>query len=371
MAASNFAALGIAALVPLLRGDLGLSTAGVGLIASTLFLAAALTTFAGGALTDRVGPGAALAAAHLIAAFGVGVAATAHAAAVFYAGIALIGVGYGLLNPATNVLASEGIDRSRRGLAMSIKQTGATIGGAAGALALPPIAAVAGWRSAMALPIVTCGIVAGWGLRAHVPASARRPGGGGRAGGRPRLHRRLAIYGFAMAGVQIAIFGYITVYLVDEKSFTPVLAGAAVSVALMAGTVGRLLLGAVSDRLAHRRAACLIWAAAGAGASLVLLVTAPPWAVWPVLALLGFCAAGWNGVFHTIVAESAAPESAGRVSAVALFFVYAGSIATPPALGVLADGGEAWSLAWIAVAAVAVVAASSVATGSSAAGAVQ
>jgi MFS family permease len=360
MAASNVAGLGVLALVPFLKGELALSTTAIGLIASTLFCAAALTTFAGGALTDRIGALPTIIVAQAVAACGVLVAAVAGGAVAFYAGIALIGVCYGVLNPATNVLASAGIERGRRGLAMSIKQTGATVGGAAGALVLPLVAVAAGWRVAMLVPLVPCGLVAGWALRTQVPDRPRRdvrPGAG------PAVGRGLAAYGFAMAGVQIAIFAYLTVYLVDVKGLSPALAGLGAALALAAGTAGRLLWGVVSDRLGERRSVPLAVASAGAGAALDALVAAPPWALWPVLAVLGFCAAGWNGVYHAMVADGAPPDRAGRASAVALFFVYAGSIALPPALGLLASGGSSWSATWLATAAVAVVAGCGLAAG--------
>jgi MFS family permease len=364
MAASNVAGLGLLALVPSLKGELALSTTAIGLIASTLFCAAALTTFAGGALTDRIGAVPTIIVAQAAAVCGVVVAAVAGGAVAFYAGVALIGVCYGILNPATNVLASAGIERGRRGLAMSIKQTGATVGGAAGALLLPLVAAAAGWRVAMLVPLVPCGLVAAWALRTPVTDPLEggvRPGAGPGAG--PAVGRGLAAYGFAMAGVQIAIFAYLTVYLVDVKGLSPALAGLGAALALAAGTVGRLLWGVVSDRLGERRAVPLAVASAGAGAALVALIAAPPWALWPVLAVIGFCAAGWNGVYHAMVADGAAPDRAGRASAIALFFVYAGSIALPPGLGLLAGGGSSWSATWLATAAVAVMAGCGLAAG--------
>src|SRR5690606_2398020 len=75
-------------------------------------------------------------------------------------------------------------------------------------------------------------------------------------------------------------------------------------------------------------------------------------AVWIALALVGVCAVGWNGVFHAFLAESAPVGEIARTSAVAFVFVYGGSIAVPPLLGLVADDGAAWTTTWLLAAAV-------------------
>ena len=87
-------------------------------------------------------------------------------------------------------------------------------------------------------------------------------------------------------------------------------------------------------------------------ASLALLASDPgSAAIWPLIAVTGFAIVGWNGAYHALVAERAGPGGVGRASGDALFFVFAGSVAVPPLLGLLADATGSWQPLWAAAAA--------------------
>src|SRR5207237_1057342 len=78
------------------------------------------------------------------------VAALAGSLRTLLACLVLAGFGFSVLNPSTGKAVLEWFPPRGRGLAMGIKQTGLTLGGLVGALALPPAALVAGWRAAVA-----------------------------------------------------------------------------------------------------------------------------------------------------------------------------------------------------------------------------
>jgi MFS family permease len=149
MAASTFATLGTSGLAPYLRTSLHLSTFEVGLIPGLVFLGALAASVPAGRLTDRVGAGRALTVSQLGVAIGVAVAALASGRLTFFVGIALAGIGYGAVNPATNVLSTGLVPRRRRALFLSVKQMGVTLGGLTAGLTLPPIAQTVGWRVAL------------------------------------------------------------------------------------------------------------------------------------------------------------------------------------------------------------------------------
>jgi predicted MFS family arabinose efflux permease len=351
MAATNMGSLGVAALSPRIQRSFELSTTQIGLLLSVVFAAAALVSVHSGRLTDGFGARYAMAVSQLVAAAGIVIVASAPATPFLYAGTIVIGIGYGLLNPATNALASAGLPKRRRGLGMSIKQTGVTAGGAVAALVLPLLASWLGWRLALGLSALACAAAAAWAL---LPAD-----GAARGASRPALEGAITptrpilsttrAYGLIMAGIQLALFAYLPVYLHQAKGLSETAAGVGYFIALSCGTLGRLLWGMVSDA-ASKRALPLAMIALGSAAGIVALLLADGPLLWPALALVGLCGAGWNGVYHAFVTESAPPGAIGHTSAIALFYVYAGSITGPPLLGLVSDDGAAWSQTWLVAA---------------------
>jgi hypothetical protein len=73
--------------------------------------------------------------------------------------------------------------------------------------------------------------------------------------------------------------------------------------------------------------------------------------MWPLIAVSGFAVVGWNGAYHALVAERASPGAVGRSSGEALFFIFAGGVALPPLLGLLADATGSWKPLWATAAA--------------------
>ena len=104
MGTSTFATLGLGALAPYLRSTFNLSTFEVGALPALVFLGAFSVSIPSGRLTDRVGAGRALVISQLGVSAGIGLAAIAPNAEVFLVAVFLAGIGYGSVNPATNVL---------------------------------------------------------------------------------------------------------------------------------------------------------------------------------------------------------------------------------------------------------------------------
>lgn len=353
MVSANFVMLGIAALIPLIRRDFTLTTPEIGAVAAAPWLTAAVCGMRAARITDRYGPGIAVGVSQLFVVAATLVVAIAPNAAVFFIGVSLVGVGYAIVNPATNVLSTGAISGRRRGLAMSIKQTGVTVGGAVAGLTLPALAAAVGWRWALVVPALASLGVAVWGFALR------------RRGLREPLilfdrtiemsRSRLGLYGFAMAGVQVAIFGYLTVYLVDRLGYSPGVAGLGLSVALIAGSVGRICWGMASDRSADR-VRILQGISIGSAAALLLVPFAHHAMIWLLLIVVGLLSIGWNGTFHAVVAESAGAGGVGRATSFALIFLYIGNVSVPPLLGFVIDH-LSWSSFWFVEAGGGVIAA--------------
>jgi MFS family permease len=365
MASGAYATLGFAPLAPLIRADFSLERWQVGAITAIVFGGAALSSPASGRLTDRFGAPPMLAAAVAAVACGCGLAATASGAPLFLLGVGAVGLAYGLITPPTNVIVRAAPTTRHRSLLMSVKQVGVTIGGFVAGVTMPTIAEHAGWRFALLAPAAACSAVA-----LAVLASRRTlaqnsletgtaPAFGARQGAPPRgFALGVAGFGFVMGGLQLSFVTYLSLFLKEAHGYRLAAAGISLAVTMAAGTIGRLLCAVISDRFfADRRTAGLRLNALLSVAGMSGLAFLPSGVlIWPCVALVGFANIGWNGVYMTLVAESAPSGQIGRVSGRALRVVFGGAVVLPPLLGLVADHGG-WRVAWLAACVLAALAA--------------
>jgi MFS family permease len=355
LAAASLASIAYSANAPLIRATFDLTEVEVGAIASCIYLGATASSITSGRLTDSLGVGPVLAMSMLALSIGLVVSALAPVAAIFFAGLVIAGLGYGAVNPPTNVLANPANPR-RRALSMSIKQSGVPLGGILAGFIVPVVAAVTDWRWSLLIPIVACAGLALFSaqLGPMSPASAEDAGANG-----PRTGLRLAhayTYGFLVAGVQVAVFIFLAVYLVDERGFDPGRAGASLAILLIGGLIGRPGWGWISDRLHDDRVRVLQVAAVLSATFLALLPLADgPWLV-PVMIGVGLCSVGWNGVFLALLTEIVPANLIGSTTGVAMLLVHLGAVLLPPIIGLVAAMTGGWLLAWLLCAAATMVA---------------
>jgi MFS family permease len=316
-----------------------------------------------GRLTDRIGAGRALVGGQLGVALGIGVATLAPGRTLFFIGVGIAGLGYGAVNPATNVLSTSLVPRRRRGLFLSVKQTGVTLGGLIAGIALPRLADAIGWREALLVPIgmlLVSALAAVWVARRETIGWFDLPA---QASAGTIVHLRVpgpkvtAVFGFVSSGIQLSVAAYLTVFLVDTHHFSRPNAGLALSVAFGAGCVGRVAWGSISDRFFASHATTLVISSGGSLVGLAMISAGVHGVLlWLVIALVGFCSIGWNGVYMALLTDRAGDVKLGQATGRGLMFLYGGVVVLPPLLGALHDTVRSWSTVW-AVACGAVLAA--------------
>lgn len=349
LGAGAFALVGASVLAPLLRGDLGLGATGVGAIASAGYFGALLTSRFAGGLADRMNPELVIVMGLCLVAAGSGLAAIAPGPALFYIGIVTLGCGYGTVNPATSVLANP-VTARRRGLAMSLKQSGVPLGGMAAGAVLPTLGHLAGWRVALAATGLVCLLVCVWAGSAAGRSKFRRTGkAAGPVGVLPSgAVLRLPVgysYGLMMAGVQVTLFAMLTVFLVESRGFSSPEAGLGASLLLVGGLLGRPAWGILSDLHPSSRLAVLQANALVGAFGIALLPFAPTAVLLVALPFIGLGAAGWNGVYIAAVAEAGA-DSVGGSTGMALTLVNVGGVLGPLGAGAIVEHLGGWAWAW-------------------------
>jgi MFS family permease len=351
----------LGALSPILVATFALSKVQLGALFTALMLGSACFTALTGVLTDRWGERRMV----LISGAAMTVALLAATLVPSYpwvvAWIGVFGAAYAASTPAGARAVLAWFDRDR-GFAMGVRQTGVPVGGLFGALSLPLVAHVAGYRGAFAFAaavVAVTTVIAVIGYRESADGRAPSATLASVARGMRALARDPRLIGVTLTcmilvSVQLAMNAFLTVTGVATVGTSPAVAALAFACAQGAAAAGRLGWGFLSDRVLHGERlvpfAVICVLAALASAALAML---RPGAVVPLFAaalVLGFSGAGWNGLMAAALAEVGGAERAASALGLALTAIFLTSSLAPAAFGGLADH-TSLRAAWLSAAA--------------------
>jgi MFS transporter, ACS family, hexuronate transporter len=367
-ASTALSALAVAPLAPFLVTSVGLTRGQVGLLLPAVYLGGVMMSLPAGWLTDRLGVRATLALGQALAGVMVALAGLVGTRLpLLLACLVVAGFGFSVCNPATGKAVMEWFAPRERGVAMGIKQTGLTLGGVAGALALPPLAVGFGWREALMIAggVSIAGAVAvalGYtqpDLAVAAPATPRPELRDLGAVLRRRGVQALFVCGFLLSVAQSALLAYLALFATESFALSAIAAGWLLALTQAGGTASRLLLGFVSDRLfgGRRRPGVIITALITALAFAVMaLGEALPLPLVAALApVAGAGAFGWVGLYFALVAEIGGARTAGLLTGVAVAAAWSGVLIGPPLFGLVLEATGSYGPAWLMLAAVGVV----------------
>ncbi len=321
-ATAALSTLGPATIAPDLAAGLGLSPRLIGYQVTFIYIGAVATSTLGGALVARLG--ACRTSQLALCLIGLGAALMAAGwLPLMAAGSTVMGLGYGLTNPAASHLIMRFATGPRMNLVFSIKQTGVPWGGMVAGLVLPTVALLFGWRVALltitllalAIALALQPARAGWDDdRDPARGVGRNPLAGVRLVWRIPGLRWLSIAGLMLAVSQLCLLSFLVTLLVEDLDYDLVRAGFVVSVVHVVGVIGRITWGVVADRL--RDGLGVMLALVGVIIVVALGATAvtpewPPLLVVGLFALFGATAVGWNGVYMAEIARLAPAAPAG------------------------------------------------------------
>jgi len=309
-----------ALLIPHLLAQ-GMPFAAAGLFAAAPTIGLVLTLIAWGAVTDRVGERVVIAGGLALTTLTV-VAAWVTAGDPLLLGAAFLAVG--MTSASTNAASGRVVvgwfPRERRGLAMGIRQMSQPLGVTLAALTVPVLAESHGVRAALVLPFALCAVLTvlcAVGIvdpprpaRAAPTTAGARPANPYRTTG---FLWRVHLVSVLLVVPQFTLSTYGLVWLVGLGWSTPA-AGLLVGASQFVGAVGRILVGAWSDRAGSRVGPLRVVAVAAAVVMGVLaLVDVSHWAAAAVfLVVATSVTVADNGLAYTSVAEAAGPSWSGR-----------------------------------------------------------
>ena len=358
---ANVGPLGIPSIAPLIREGLDLSVAQAGSFLSAYYIGPVLMSLPAGWLADRWGVRGAMILGQALIAVGLGAVALAPTFSFIVLILVLAGAGYGVLNPTTTKAGMAWFPPNQRATVVGLKQVGLPFGGALGALVMPPVALIFGWRAAVGVAAAVVGLLAilTWALYRDLPEPEPR----GPAAARPRFwavmaNRDLWLVGVStliFAGVQTVFLAFLVLYLHDVAQIALVVAAKYLVTAQASGAAGRIAFGLLSDRFFGGRRR-IVLAIAGVGSiacALALSTVAPgsgPWRLAPLAVGIGLFGVGWNGVQHTLMAELAGPRAAGTAVGLGLAISSLGVTVCPPIFGIAVEHLGGFGPAWLALA---------------------
>lgn len=360
---TSFAALSVQPLAPFLQKDLALRHVDIGIFTSVFYLGAFFLSFPIGWVVDRFGASWVLAATQiLVGGFILGLSSV-HTFATGCLFLLLAGIGYAGITPATGKAVMCWFSWNDRGTAMSIKQTGIPLGGAAAAAMVPALAYGFSWRIALVASgtaAIASGLLSLLLYREPVAEERRMETASFAytrwAGMLDILRNRdimlLSILMIPFMALQMVLVTYLLLFLKDALARSILVAGAYLSLAHIGGVAGRLTWGGVSDYLCCGRRKAVLIAIGGISAAMCLACSylspgLPSWLLLVVVFAFGFSAIGWNGIYLTLVAELAGADRAGTATGASLSIIYLGVLFGPPLFGFLVDRTGSYSSSWL------------------------
>jgi MFS family permease len=331
-------------LIPLLHLDRGVPLAQAGLLAAAPSVGMVMALVAWGAVADRHGERWVIAGGlALTAAF-----AFAAAAVPGYVGLGVLLVLGGAAAASTSAASGRVVigwfPRSRRGLAMGIRQISQPLGVAVAALAVPPLASHLGiWAPLSLAGGLTAVLAAACAVGiANPPRVPARPAAGGERPFNPyregmfltRIHLLSAL--LVVPQFTLSTFGLI--WLITGLHWNVTAAGAVIAAAQFIGAFGRIGVGLASDRVGSRTRV-LRWVAVSGVVVMLALAGCGGlhWAVASAVVLIvaSTVSVADNGLSFTSVAEAAGPSWSGKALGIQNTGQFIAAAAVGPGIGAL------------------------------------
>ncbi len=331
-------------LIPLLHLDRGVPLAQAGLLAAAPSVGMVMALVAWGAVTDRYGERWVIAGGLALTA----VFAFAAAAVPGYVGLGIFFVLGGAAAASTSAASGRVVigwfPRSRRGLAMGIRQISQPLGVAVAALAVPTLASGLGiWAPLLLAGALTAVLAAACAVGiANPPRSAARPAADGERPFNPyreslfltRIHLLSAL--LVVPQFTLSTFGLI--WLITGLHWNVTAAGAVIAAAQFVGALGRIAVGSASDRVGSRTRV-LRWVAVSGVVVMLALAGCGGlhWAVASAVVLIvaSTVSVADNGLSFTSVAEAAGPSWSGKALGIQNTGQFLAASAVGPGIGAL------------------------------------
>ena len=310
---------GVAFLIPTLHTEQGLDLAEAGLVSALPSFGMVVTLIAWGYLVDRFGERVVLTVGSALTAAAAFAAASVDSLVAVGIFLFLGGMAAASSNSASGRLVVGWFPPHQRGLVMGIRQTATPLGVGMGALVIPQLAEAKGVSVALLFPAIACAaaaVVSAVGVldpprppraEAHADTLANPYRGSSTLW---RIHAVSVL----LVTPQSLVWTFTLVWLMADRGWSAVSAGALVTVAQVLGAAGRIAAGRWSD-MTGSRLQPIRTIAIGASVAMGLLAVTDlmhsPLSV-ALIVIASVVTVSDNGLAFTAIAEIAGPFWSGR-----------------------------------------------------------
>jgi len=244
---------------------------------------------------------------------------------------------------------------------MGFKQTAVNIGGITTAATLPAVALALGWRYGflfLGMLAIAIGITALLLYREPPRAFSSSTTDDASVSLLEILKSRdiwlIALCGFCMTWVEMAIIAHLVLYLTEVLLFGVVAAGGLLAMTEVAGAVARPGAGFISDWAfgGDRKQVFMLIAGTASSMTLVMGLFGPhlSWLLYPVLVFMGIGGIAFGGIWLTLLSEFGGRRGAGKAVGLGGVIMIAGAAIGPPFFGHMVDATGSYQWAWLALA---------------------
>jgi len=345
---SHFYQLVIAVLFPLIKEDLGVSYAALGVATAVYYTVSGICQTLAGFAVDRFGARRVLLIGLALCSLGILLAGLAQSFAMLVVAFLVAGLGNSVFHPADFAILNARVDAKRLGYAFSFHGIGGTLGWALAPAFSYGLAALTDWHTALvvasALGVVMIVLILANGDA--VPGAAR---GRAQAAAPTTLRQDLRVltatpvlmcflYFLLLAAALIGVQNFGVAGLVALYDAPVALASSALTAFLIGGAAGILTGGYVAGRARRHDLVAAGGMLASALAVLLLASGALSQAlIAPMLALAGFASGLTNPSRDLLVRGATPPGASGKVYGFVYSGLDVGSMATPVLYGWMLD----------------------------------
>jgi FSR family fosmidomycin resistance protein-like MFS transporter len=331
----------VAALLPFLISERGLSLAAAGALVFAATVSSSLVQPLFGIFSDRNPIPALMPLGVLLGGFGMALVGVAPSYPLIFASVVVSGVGVAAFHPEAARFANY-VSGARRARGMSFFSVGGNAGFALGPLVATPLVLAFGLPGTLFLALPAA-LMAGV-MVAETPRMlllAPEPAGA-KTQEREAAEERWGPFAVMVAVVAVRSFVYfglvafVAAYYERVHGASATLGNVALTVMLAAGAVGTLLMGPLADRFGRK--AVLAWSMLALAPLVLGFTLAGPYAGMALLALVGAATVGTFGV-TVVMGQEYLPGRIGLAAGVTMGLSIGLGGAGAPLLGLLADVG--------------------------------
>lgn len=331
----------VAALLPFLISERGLSLAAAGALVFAATVSSSLVQPLFGVFSDRTPIPALMPLGVLLAGVGMALAGVAPSYPLIFASVVVSGVGVAAFHPEAARFANY-VSGARRARGMSFFSVGGNAGFALGPLVATPLVLAFGLPGTLFLALPAA-LMAGV-MFAEGPRMLRLAPEEASSGTREvdASQERWGPFGVMVAVVAVRSFVYfglvafVAAYYERVHGASAALGNVALTVMLAAGAVGTLLMGPLADRFGRK--AVLAWSMVVLCPLVLAFTFVGPYAGMVMLALVGAATVGTFGV-TVVMGQEYLPGRIGLAAGVTMGLSIGLGGVGAPILGLLADAG--------------------------------